>query len=337
MRSDFDTLRDAPLPDSFDRTADWLRATPPPRTRRAPAVAFVALLVLIAAWSWPVRTTMAAGSVIEVLSADAIGTDHATLLALDQLVPDEHRHLAEVDDGIEGAGRVLRYAVLGADRADVDRWRDAVAALPSTQATRVLMIDVTQRRPLGMVTAERVLGVSTTPHLTDAELQTELDRVFAQAGTLSIRVRRTPDGGRRLQVGDALSLDVTPDARVVPIPKSETHEGVIVIRGDNLGQVRIGDESVDDLLSRSGASAFRMVLDSLPPGVAEALRERLEAHDVSTDALSADSLHLGVRVDSVSRFLMFRSDSLARPRPDSVRAETVRHIIRIQSPLRDSL
>ena len=288
--------------------------------------------VVVAAWSWPVQTTVAAGSVIEVLSEDPIGEGHPTLRTLDQLVPDGHQHLVEFDDAPDqedGRARVLRYAVLGASSADVTRWRDSVATMPGVQVARVLMIDVTQRRPLGVVTARRILGVSPSPHLTDAELQAELDRVFA--GARAIQVQRTPEGQRRLQVGDHVSLDVQPGARVSPLPTSQENNTGILIRGGALEGAEINGLPLDSLLSSPEATALDVSVDSLPPGAARLLRDRLNEHIDRFDELPA-----GVRDDSVRRWRL--SDTLRFPvgvpldslgLADTIRIDSARTMIRI--------
>ncbi|GAB5536928.1 MAG: hypothetical protein Rubg2KO_31770 [Rubricoccaceae bacterium] len=342
MRSEFDPLRSAPLPDSFERTAEWLReAPPPPRTRRAPATTLVALLLIIGACSWPVSTTVAAGSVIEILSADRIGVGHPTLVALDRLIPDEHQHLVEVAGvGEEGSeGTVLRYAVLGADDKTVERWKDSVAALPGTEAARVIKLDVRGRRPFGVVTVQRVFGVSSTPHLSDAELQMELDRVFSDATPITITVRRV-DGQRMLNLGDHVTVKVRPGTRVSRVPTPDSSTTGILIEGTEPNDATIDGRPIGrperGSVSFSGKRSVEMALDSLPPEVAREIRDRLNANLLHVDSLRT-TLPPGVQADTLSQFYFYmRSDTLRRPLPPGTRIDTVRRFIRIQT-LRDSL
>jgi len=344
MRSEFDPIRSAPLPDSFERTAEWLREAPPPRTQRAPATTLVALLLIIGACSWPVSTTVAAGSVIEILSADRIGVGHPTLVALDHLVPDEHQHLVELagvgDEGSEGT--VLRYAVLGADRASVQRWRDTMAVLPGIEAARVLTLDVRERRPFGVFTVRRVLGVSSTPHLTDAEFQLELDRVFSDATPITIRVRRMDDGQRVLNLGDNVTVKVRPGSRISRLPSPDSSTTGILIEGTEPGDASIDGRTLGRSGPRRGSVSFEgrrtveMALDSLPPDVAREIRDRLNANLIHVDSLRA-TLPPGVQADSLSQFYFFmRSDTLRRPLPPGTHIDTTRRFIRIHT-LRDSL
>ena len=267
MRTDFDPLRDAELPDSFDRTAAWLRAAPP-RPSRARPVALLALVALAGAWSWPVRTTVAAGAVVEVLSADSVGAAHPALATLDDLVPVDFQHFAEAE------GRTLRYAVLGASPAAVDGWRAAVAALPSTQAARVLPIALARRRPLGLVATRRMLGISPTPLLSDAELQAELNRVFADAQALALTVERAPDGRRRIRVAAQLSLDLAPGTRIAPLPGATDSAAGLTLSTRDHEAVRIGGRPLDDI-RRAGVFVTDAALDTMPPALAEQLRQAL--------------------------------------------------------------
>lgn len=343
MRSEFDPLRSAPLPDSFERTAAWLReAPPPPPTRRAPAISLVALLLIIGACSWPVSTTVAAGSVLELLSTDRIGIGHPTLVTLDRLVPDEHQHLVELAGiGEEGSGgTVVRYAVLGADRRTVLRWRDTMTTLPGIEAARVLKLDVTERRPFGVFTVRRVLGVSSTPHLTDAELQVELDRVFSDATPITITVRRAVNGQRMLNLGDHVTVDVRPGTRVSRVPTNDSTTTGILVEGTVPGDARIDGRQIGDLRSMEGSVSFEgsdsreIALENLPPEMARAMRDRLDAHLRQLDSLYATP---GAQTDTLSQFYFYmRSDTLRRPLPPGARPDSVRRFIRIHT-LRDSL
>lgn len=342
MRSEFDPLRSAPLPDSFERTAAWLREAPPPRPRRAPATMLVALLLIIGACSWPVNTTVAAGSVLELLSTDRIGVGHPTLVALDRLVPDDHQHLLELAGvGDEGSqGTVVRYAVLGADQRSVVRWRDTMATMPGIEAVRVVKLDVTERRPFGVFTVRRVLGVSSTPHLTDAELQTELDRVFADTLPITIHVQRTLSGQRVLNLGDHVTLKMRPGARISTLPALDASTSGLVVEGIRPGDTDIDKRIIgrrgatDEVVSVEGVTSIEVALDSLSPDMARAIRDRLDANLRQIDSLY---VHGNLPSDTSSQvFFLFRSDTLRRPLPPGARVDTVRRFIRIHT-LRDSL
>lgn len=322
MRSELDPIRTAPLPDSFERTAEWLREAPSPHTRRAPATTLVALLLIIGACSWPVSTTITAGSVLEILSADRIGIGHPMLVTLEQIVPDEHPHLLDlVSVGEEGAGgTVVRYAVLGADRASAERWRDTVAAIPSTEAARVLQLDVTQRRPFGVFTVRRVLGTSPMPHLSDAQLRVELDRMFASADHVPIHAQR-----------NRFSVRTRSGTRFERLPSGDTTATRVFFKSAEVGPGRPGFP-LDQLLSGPSAVSFEMMLDSLPPDVARRLRNQLDER-----IRRIDSLHTASPSNAqVSQFIWIESDTLRRPLPPGARIDTVRTFLRIYST-RDSL
>ena len=325
MRTDLDSIRSAPLPDSFDQAAAWLRDAPPPRSRRAPARALVAAAILAAAAFWPVDTTVAAGSVIEVASADRIGAGHPALVALDRIVPDVHRRLVKVESvGEEGdGGTVLRYAVLGAAPEAAEPWRDTVAALPGTRASRVLLLDVTRSRPFGVSAARRVLGGPSGPGLSDAELQVEVDRVALASGPIRLRIRRAPDGAYPSPSPDRVTI------RPRPAPTGSAPAGSAPARAAPApARYRAGsDEIVRDRARVRRLSG--VPLDSLPPEVARALRDRLGAR-----FLPADSLQSPPRTRAARQFIWVGNDTL--PLPAGTRVDTVDALIRIYT-LRDSL
>ena len=363
MRSELDPLRAAPLPDSFGRTAAWLRETPPPRPRRAPAVSLVALLV-IAACSWPVRTPVASGSVIEVLSTDSLRADHPTVRALDEMVPDGHRQLVELEtrDADEGGGSVLRYTVFDADAETVGRWRDSVEALPGTQATRVLTVGMSERRPLGLRTVARVLRVAPGSRLSDRELRSELNSALREVAPLRIRVERTANGSRLVRVegppparsGDAVPA-TAPRARIAKRPGGGAF--VIVERSrdaDTLTAPQVftlGGKRVDSLstrvwrasppglrLSREGFSltgqrlarptdvSVELALDSLAPSVARSLRDQLDVRLRQLDGAAPTPL------DSFRVVRLAGPDSLR----SFVRVDTLHRTLRI-TIVRDTL
>ncbi|MEM6287713.1 MAG: hypothetical protein AAF845_11195 [Bacteroidota bacterium] len=341
MRSEFDPLHTAPLPDSFERTAAWLRQAPPPRPHRAPSVALAALLVFVGACSWPVSTTIAAGAVIELLSTDRIGVGHPTLATLDRLVPDEHQHMVELASvGEDGAdGTIVRYAVLGADEPSVGRWRDTMAAQPGIQAVRVVDLDVIRRRPLGVSTVQRVLGVSSTPHLSDAQLQVELDRVLAETLPITIHVRRTASGERALDVGENVTLTLRPGARISQLPSRDSAMRGIAVDGLEPGGVSIAGRTIGpegetpDTTRFEDARALEVALDSLSPDIARMIRDRIDANRLRVDSAYRGTL----RADTTAQvFLFMRSDSLRRSLPRGARVDTVRRTLRVQT-LRDSL
>ncbi|MEM9996442.1 MAG: hypothetical protein AAF809_01980 [Bacteroidota bacterium] len=316
MRSEFDPLRSAPLPDSFERTAAWLRETPPPRTRRVHVATLVAVALVIGAWSWPVRTTVAEGSVIEILSADRIGAGHPTLVALDRLVPDEHQHFVEVarvgDQGSEGT--VLRYTVLGADGEAAARWRDAVTALPGTEAARVLKLDVRERRSFGVVTVQRALGARSTPHLSDAALQAELDRLFSDIIPISLTVRRSADGQRVLDI-EGQQGAVTLRSRA------------FTLRRDSLASDSLTSDGRSEraAVSLSDRQAVKIAIDSLPPEVLRALRDRLDANFFRVDSLPTETA-----ADSLSQILADLDLGLPRDSlPPAAQRDTVLRFFRL--------
>ncbi|MEM8558426.1 MAG: hypothetical protein AAGG50_11445 [Bacteroidota bacterium] len=321
MRSEFDPLRSTPLPDSFERTAAWLRETPPPRTRRVPVATLVAVALVIGAWSWPVRTTVAEGSVIEILSADRIGAGHPTLVALDRLVPDEHQHFVEVarvgDQGSEGT--VLRYTVLGADGEAAERWRDAVTALPGTEAARVLKLDVRKRRSFGVVTVRRALGARSAPHLSDAALQAELDRLFSDIIPITFTVRRSADGQRVLDV-EGQQGAVTLRSRAFTLRRD-------TVASDSLASDSLTSDGRSEraAVSLSDRQAVKIAIDSLPPEVLRALRDRLDAN-----FFHVDSLPTGTAADSLSQIIAdLRSDLPRDSLPPAAQRDTVLRFFRI--------
>ena len=322
MRSELAPIRTAPLPDSFERTAEWLREAPPTRPRRAPVTTLVALLLIIGACSWPVSTTVDAGSVIEILSAERIGIGHPTLVTLDRLVPDEHPHLLDlVSVGEEGSGgTVVRYAVVGAERTSVARWRDTVAALPGTEAARVLRLDVTQRRPFGVFTVHRVLGTRSTPHLSEAQLRVELDRMFSAASHVPIHAERT-----------RISVRTRSGTRFERLPNRDTTATRVFFKDAEHG-TGIEGLPLNRILSGPNAVSFEMRLDSLPPDVARRLRDQLDERIRRVDSLYTASPSNG----QVSQFIWIDSDTLHRPLPPGARIDTVRTFLRIYST-RDSL
>lgn len=335
MRTDLDSIRSAPLPDSFDQAAAWLRDAPPPRSRRAPARALVAAAILAAAAFWPVDTTVAAGSVIEVASADRIGAGHPALVALDRIVPDVHRRLVKVESvGEEGdGGTVLRYAVLGAAPETAEPWRDTVAALPGTRASRVLLLDVTRSRPFGVSAARRVLGGPPGPGLSDAELQVEVDRVAFASGPIRLRIRRAPDGAYPSPSPDRVTI------RPRPAPTGSAHTGSAQAKSAPAGSAPARtvpaparDRAGSHETGRDRARVRRLSgvpLDSLPPEVARALRDRL-----GTRFLPADSLQSPPRTRAARQFIWVGNDTL--PLPAGTRVDTIDTLIRIYT-LRDSL
>ncbi len=204
MRSDFDALRRAPLPASFDATAAFVRRPRPPRRRPGRSLAVVAVLALAAgACAWPVSAPLRLGSVIETTAADP----YAVVRALDALVPAASRLGTEVEP-VGGGRSVVRYAVLGADAP-----REAAAALGGPVRVTPLAADV--RTPLGVVAARQV-GVSLSPRLSEAETQAALDRAFA-GSRLAPRVGRDPAGRRVVEVAPGVRLLLRPGARLVPL------------------------------------------------------------------------------------------------------------------------
>ena len=366
MRSELDPLRTAPLPDSFGRTAAWLRAAPPPRPRRPPAASLVALLLVVAACSWPVRTPVASGAVIEVLSTDSLRTDHPTVRALTALVPDARRQLVELEtrDADEGGGSVMRYTVFDTDAETAARWRDSVQALPGTRATRVLTVGLSERRPLGLRTLTRVLRVPPGARLSDRALRAELGRAFETVEAIRVHVDRTGAGTRLVRgaerpagegaepAADRLARNAPARVRIARIP-GPRGQAVVEIDGDRTGRVRqvftLRGDRIDSLssgeppavrarrvreglfrtgqpLDRPATVSAELALDSLPPAVARALRDHLDDRLRQLDGPSAMPL------DSLTFIRLSGPDSLR----SAVRVDTLRRTLRI-TIVRDTL
>ncbi len=265
MRTDFDPLRDAPLPDSFDRTAAWLRATPPPRASPARPLLFaVALAALVGACALPVETEAVVGWAVEATAADG----RALVRALDDAVDGVDRLSAEIaptaapGDGVE----VVRYVVATADAAG--RAEDA-ARRADARTVRTAPVDVAVRQPLGLAAA-RWLGVQATPRVSDADLQAALDRAFA-GQRFSPRVERGPDGQRALVLPGSRLDGLDPDTRIARSGSVATISGGdlggLSVGGVPLGRLRGADEAavraaLDSALAAGGAVGARVeVLD----------------------------------------------------------------------------
>ena len=365
MRSELDPLRAAPLPDSFGRTAAWLRETPPPRRRRPHAAPLVVLLLVVAACSWPVRTPVASGSVIEVLSTDSLRADHPAVRALTQLVPDAHRQLVELEarGADEGGGSVMRYTVLDADAATAARWRDSVEALPGTRATRVLTVGMTERRPLGLRTLTRVLRVSPEVRLSDRELRAELGRAFETVAALRMHPDHASEVPIAVRIADraAGQRAAPPDrhparnplarVRIARLPEGGSTAFVVVdgdstgparqvytLRGDRVDSLSVGEPSdrarrlregfllTGQPLDRPAPVSVELAIDSLPTAVARSLRDQLDVRLHQLGALDP------IPLDSLRFIPLAGPDSLR----SSVRVDTLRRTLRI-TIVRDTL
>ena len=258
MTSEFDPIRQAPLPDSFERTAAWLRAAPPPRPSPArPLGLAVALALAVGACSWPVASEAVVGYVIEATTAEP----RALVRALDAAVAADARVSAEVEP--RGETSAVRYVVLDAEAA-----QQAVgAARAEGVAARVSPLDADVRQPLGLAAA-RWVGITATPRLDDADLQAALDRAFADHPTLAPRVGRDDRGRRVVEIGEAFRLVLPPGSQIRrsgPVVSLRSPRGA---PDGTLGGVPLADLLGGPAGSRRGAGDdLRALFDSLgvPP------------------------------------------------------------------------
>ena len=289
MRSDLAPLTQTPLPDSFDRTARWLRSVPPRPSRTPPVAALVLLLSVVGACSWPVEVEHRAGHVIEVRSTSPASLHHPVVQALDRLVPAERRHLVELEPTGPGGGAVVRYAVLGDAPGVAEAWRRAALEVTGARSARVLPLDVPARERLGLVAARRLLGVSASPEVSDAQMQRALDRAFTGREALAPQVGRAPDGSRVLHVAGRVQLRLQPGMRVAPLPGLD---GALVITTD--ARPDLDALQVDGRAARSlSTDSSSLALDDLPPPIRDAVRELIGADSlahVRTIRLYPDSL-----------------------------------------------
>jgi len=293
MPTDFDALRAAPLPDSFDRTADWLRSVPPPTPSPVrPLLLTIALAAVLGACAWPVTSGAVLGWVVEARTTDA----SALIAALDEAIAAEDRLTAEIEPA-DGAAAV-RYVVLDADAA---RRAQAVAETRADEV-RLTTLDADVREPLALAAA-RWVGVSAGPRLSDDALQDALDRAFAGHPRLAPRVGRDPDGRRVLALGDHVRLVLHPETRVA------RSGDAVSLRGGDLSGFTIGGVPVARLLGSALADGAR--LDSLT-GAAAAARV------LSLDEAAAQLDSLGVSRDALRGLLG------SAPGPDSVRSVLIR-------------
>ena len=294
MTSEFDPIRQTPLPDSFERTADWLRAAPPPRPSPArPLALAVALALAVGACSWPVASEAVVGYVIEATTAEP----RALVRALDAAVAADARVSAEVEP--RGETSAVRYVVLDAEAA-----QQAVgAARAEGVAARVSPLDADVRQPLGLAAA-RWVGITATPRLDDADLQAALDRAFADHPTLAPRVGRDDRGRRVVEIGEAFRLVLPPGSQIRrsgPVVSLTFPRGGPADSTGGLPDGALGDVSLADLLGE-------------PVGTVD--RRRVEGDD-----LRALFDSLGVPPDALDDLFDRRADSVRTrliPIPDSL-------------------
>ena len=290
MPADFAPLRDAPLPDSFDRTAAWLRSAPPPRPPPGKPLALAAALALaVGACAWPVEADAVVGYVVEATT----GAPRDLVRALDRAVAADARVSAEIEP--RGAAAAVRYVVLDAGAAD----QAAQAATAAGVEARVSPLGAGVRQPFGLAAA-RWVGVTASPRLDDAELQAALDRAFAEHPALAPRVGRDGRGRRVVGVARGLRLVLPPGARI------SRSGSVLSVVGD-FGHV--GDDG-------TGRARLSDLLDDLAPGVTvdttnararsmEEVRARLDSLGVAPEALD-DLLYGGA--DSARSYLIHVPD-----------------------------
>lgn len=289
MPSDLDPIRTAPLPDSFERTADWLRHAPPPRSGPArPLLLAVALMALVGACAIPVSTDATVGYVVEATTSDPT----ALVEALDDAVAAPDRVSVDVEPSADGA--VVRYVVVDAQASE--QARQAVER-EGAQA-RVTPLDAPVRQSVA-ATAARWLGVSASPRVSDADLQAALDRAFA--GRRAPIVRRNADGQRALDLDEHFRLDrLDPETRVI-------RDGdATAIRGGDLSGLTVGDLPLGELLRLAPTKRhLAALLDSL--AAADSGGVRVTSLDSTRRLSRADIEALfgsGARTDSTRQFLV---------------------------------
>ena len=257
MPTDFDALRKTPLPDSFDRTADWLRSAPPPPSRTRPLALGVALAVVVGACAVPVASDAVVGWAVEVVAADGL----EVVRALDAAVPAEDRLSADVAPA--GDLEAVVYVVLEDGAAERARARAEAEGFD----VRVRPLGLEVRQPLGLAAA-RWLGVSGSPRVSDADLQLALDRAFA-GHALAPRVERGPDGRRALALGSAFRIrGLDPETRVARRGSTVSITGGdlsgLEVGGVPIGRLRGADEGAVEAALDSALAAARA-----RPGTAE--------------------------------------------------------------------
>ncbi len=275
MPSEFDPIRHAPLPDSFGRTSDWLRAVPPKRQRRFPAAILIALAVGVAAWSWPVDVTERAGVVVEAMSSDRVEAGHAALLLLGRLAGSERRHLVELEalgDDWE-SGTVVRYAFSGDSPVGASVWRDSLASVPGVRRVRVVPIETRQRRALGIQALHRLLRLDASDTLTDGALRSELDRLFARSNPPSSRSGL--DTTRIIRLGDRMTIRSSPGVTVYRSARAGGAGESLFLTSDS--SRRSDGQRVFVSIQRTRGSNVNVPIDSLSPEAARMLRDRLDA------------------------------------------------------------
>ncbi len=276
MRSELDPLRTAPLPDSFDRTSDWLRAVPPRRPHRLPVAALLLLLVAVAAWSWPVDVTEQKGAVVEAISDERIEAGHPALELIDRIVGDDRQHLVELEAlGHEWTeGTVVRYAFSGDSPVRVSVWRDSLGAVGGVRSVRVVPIETSQRRPLGVEAARRLLGVRVASRTTDRELRVELDRLFAGSPTSADHTALLADTVRVIRLGERMTIRIPDGAAAFPTTvRAGGVRGVYFSPTDSSNQM--GVRRIFVSMKGKRDSTINIPLDSLSPEAARVLSDQL--------------------------------------------------------------
>ncbi len=275
MRSELDPLRTSALPNSFDRTSDWLRAAPPRRPRRLPAAVLLTLLLVAAAWSWPVEVTEQTATVVEALSSERVEAGHPTLQLIDRIVGDERAHLVELEALGEKwmGGTVVRYAFAGDSPVRVSVWRDSLASVEGVRRVRIVPVETRGRSRLGVEAARRMLGVRVTSRTTDRELQAELDRLFARSPLAASPSAPVGDTLRIVRLGERLTIRIPDGATVYPVPVGKGGPKALFVTPLDSGalqQRRIW-------ISPHGArQPLGIRLDSLSPQAARVLRDQLD-------------------------------------------------------------
>jgi hypothetical protein len=274
MRPEFDPLRSTPLPDSFERTAAWLRSAPepaprPPRTRAALLAAFV--VVFVAACSWPVAVTVPVASLVEAVSEEEdAGTLAARLFRELGEGASGERHAEIRLERAEGGAQVLRFAFSARrDPAAVAQWADSVKAHPSIRQVHVVRLDTTVRNPLGLALVRRALGLPPSP--SEAEVASGIERAL--------------EAPPRIRILSASSFEsFTFRTRGLPA------DSAAALRIDSLSR---------EVAERLQRHAFALSLDSLAATSPGGARVLVLSRFLSLDSLRDLDLPPGFQVDTL--------------------------------------
>lgn len=300
MPSDLDVLRTAPLPDSFERTADWLRQAPPPRSGPArPILLAVALMAVVGACAVPVSTEAVVGYVVEATTDDPNGL----VDALDAAVRATDRVSVDVESS--GDSAAVRYVVLDVQASE----RARRVAERQGSSVRVTPLDAPVRQSAAAAAA-RWLGVSASPRVSDADLQAALDRAFA--GRRAPIVRRDAQGRRAIDLNEHFRID-----RLDPETRISRKGDATAISGGDLSGLVVGDVPLGKLLGV-------ILNDQQRAALVDSLRANGSIRTLSLDSTQGlDSLRLRQSLDALF------GDSTRTTFGDSTRMDSLRFFLRI--------